>query len=255
MTDDLKERLRERQATAGFYSPKPGVIRAVYRDDTLTTEALAYITDLEARLAAAEAELAAANNEFGSETASWPGLWKRIAQLKELSNERWQRAEAAEAGQAAQPVAHVDGRSYRKKPVVVKGVKGEFYPCKPDIFAATYDPANQPTAPVVPAEGLANRRAYQVGYAAGQAAALRSAPPVGARVRPLEWHRIGTFGGDCYDASATGVVYRIVPKADGTFWLTAPSTTTATLEAAKAAAQADYEARILAALLPAVESP
>lgn len=24
---------------------------------------------------------------------------------------------------------------------VIKGVKGEFYPCKPDIFAATYDPA------------------------------------------------------------------------------------------------------------------
>ena len=155
---------------------------------------------------------------------------------------------AREAGQAAQPVAHVDGRSYRKKPVVVKavqwtgenlreviafmdgppetkshhagmmweqyedlvrknglkiytlegkmdaspgdwiikGVKGEFYPCKPDIFAATYDPANQPTAPVAPAEGLSNPRAYQVGYAVGQAAALRSAPPVGARVRPWE---------------------------------------------------------------------
>lgn len=24
---------------------------------------------------------------------------------------------------------------------VIKGVKGEFYPCKPDIFAATYDAA------------------------------------------------------------------------------------------------------------------
>jgi hypothetical protein len=26
---------------------------------------------------------------------------------------------------------------FRKKPV---GVKGELYPCKPDIFAATYEP-------------------------------------------------------------------------------------------------------------------
>jgi hypothetical protein len=25
---------------------------------------------------------------------------------------------------------------------IIKGVKGEFYPCKPDIFAATYDPAH-----------------------------------------------------------------------------------------------------------------
>ena len=24
---------------------------------------------------------------------------------------------------------------------VIRGVKGEFYPCKPDIFATTYDPA------------------------------------------------------------------------------------------------------------------
>ena len=25
---------------------------------------------------------------------------------------------------------------------VIQGVAGEFYPCKPDIFAATYEPAN-----------------------------------------------------------------------------------------------------------------
>jgi hypothetical protein len=24
---------------------------------------------------------------------------------------------------------------------IIRGVKGEFYPCKPDIFKATYDPA------------------------------------------------------------------------------------------------------------------
>lgn len=27
---------------------------------------------------------------------------------------------------------------------IIKGVKGEFYPCKPDIFAATYDPVDDP---------------------------------------------------------------------------------------------------------------
>ncbi len=26
---------------------------------------------------------------------------------------------------------------------IIKGVKGEFYPCKPDIFAATYDPVGE----------------------------------------------------------------------------------------------------------------
>ena len=25
---------------------------------------------------------------------------------------------------------------------IIKGVQGEFYPCKPDIFAATYEPAD-----------------------------------------------------------------------------------------------------------------
>lgn len=25
---------------------------------------------------------------------------------------------------------------------IIRGVKGEFYPCKPDIFEATYEPAN-----------------------------------------------------------------------------------------------------------------
>lgn len=28
--------------------------------------------------------------------------------------------------------------------VIIRGVKGEFYPCKPDVFAATYDRAGEP---------------------------------------------------------------------------------------------------------------
>lgn len=27
---------------------------------------------------------------------------------------------------------------------IIRGVKGEFYPCKPDIFSATYDPVDPP---------------------------------------------------------------------------------------------------------------
>jgi hypothetical protein len=29
---------------------------------------------------------------------------------------------------------------------IIKGVKGEFYPCKPDIFAATYEPVEEHSA-------------------------------------------------------------------------------------------------------------
>lgn len=34
---------------------------------------------------------------------------------------------------------------------IIKGIKGEFYPCKPDIFAATYEPA---TAPIPAQTGI-----------------------------------------------------------------------------------------------------
>jgi hypothetical protein len=27
---------------------------------------------------------------------------------------------------------------------IIKGIKGEFYPCKPDIFEATYEPVDTP---------------------------------------------------------------------------------------------------------------
>jgi hypothetical protein len=35
---------------------------------------------------------------------------------------------------------------------IIRGVKGEFYPCKPDIFAATYEPADSDVQP--PAEAV-----------------------------------------------------------------------------------------------------
>ncbi|MGC0427631.1 hypothetical protein RKD32_003986 [Streptomyces sp. SAI-195] len=28
---------------------------------------------------------------------------------------------------------------------IIRGVQGEYYPCKPDIFEATYEPAEEPT--------------------------------------------------------------------------------------------------------------
>lgn len=28
---------------------------------------------------------------------------------------------------------------------IIRGVKGEFYPCKPDVFGATYEPAPEPS--------------------------------------------------------------------------------------------------------------
>ena len=28
---------------------------------------------------------------------------------------------------------------------IIRGIAGEFYPCKPDIFAATYEPVEEPS--------------------------------------------------------------------------------------------------------------
>ena len=35
---------------------------------------------------------------------------------------------------------------------IIKGIKGEFYPCKPDIFNATYDPVDCPSTETAPAK-------------------------------------------------------------------------------------------------------
>jgi hypothetical protein len=49
---------------------------------------------------------------------------------------------------------------------IIKGIQGEFYPCKPDIFAATYEPATRPlveAADVLPPALAQLERARQVG--------------------------------------------------------------------------------------------
>lgn len=35
---------------------------------------------------------------------------------------------------------------------LIKGIKGELYPCKPDIFALTYEPADTSERPAMPRE-------------------------------------------------------------------------------------------------------
>lgn len=61
----------------------------------------------EAALKLAQEELEKANNEFGSQTAAWPDLWKRIAEIKQYSGEQWRRAEKAESTvKECQKIAH-----------------------------------------------------------------------------------------------------------------------------------------------------
>ena len=47
----------------------------------------------------------------------------------------------------ADETLHIDTREGRMTASlldwIIRGVQGELYPCKPDIFAATYEPTNQ----------------------------------------------------------------------------------------------------------------
>ncbi len=49
---------------------------------------------------------------------------------------------------------------------IIRGVKGELYPCKPDIFAATYEPAALPAADL--------ERAWKMGRDAGAVTAFNA---------------------------------------------------------------------------------
>jgi hypothetical protein len=40
---------------------------------------------------------------------------------------------------------------------IITGVKGEMYPCKPDIFAATYDPVSESRPTIDELEAILNR--------------------------------------------------------------------------------------------------
>ena len=72
------------------------------------------------------------------EAVCWDGSQEAVEELGRLT------------GNAGFPVGHsgsiiiitLEGEM-RAMPVdwIIKGVKGEFYPCKPDIFEATYEPA------------------------------------------------------------------------------------------------------------------
>lgn len=108
MTDDLKERLRAKRTAVGFCSPEPGVIETVYGDDQLTTDDLAYITNLESRLAAAvEVQDRLMSERYQqylraeAAEANVNRLQEGEARLSLLLNETAQARDAAEAGEDA----------------------------------------------------------------------------------------------------------------------------------------------------------
>lgn len=71
-------------------------------------------------------------------------LWDGSAETANLFlGERYtQDWEYASKGEQAILIPTLDGKMRGEVgDYIIKGIKGEFYPCKPDIFEASYEPA------------------------------------------------------------------------------------------------------------------
>jgi len=80
------------------------------------------------------------------EAIRWDGL--NLEEIKEFVGKDLQYDISDAAYQAGQGRPHVDMKIHTlegdhvcsKGDFIIKGVHGEFYPCKPDIFEKTYEP-------------------------------------------------------------------------------------------------------------------
>ena len=69
---------------------------------------------------------------------------------------------------------------------IITGVRGEQYPCKPDIFEQTYEPADTPTVDAVSCEGCTHKGKWENEYENGY-----SSPCTNCKRRALDnWERM-----------------------------------------------------------------
>lgn len=91
---------------------------------------------------------------------------------------------------------------------IIKGVQGEFYPCKPDIFAATYSPAQSHGDPVTlrveadttQAKAYVEQQLEALESWKAQALAVQGAAE--ERLRPLLKDLPGVLGRNLFDVAA-----------------------------------------------------
>jgi hypothetical protein len=74
------------------------------------------------------------------EAVQWDGTKAAWDQIHAMGEIKW---EPGEMGSETFSIQTIDGNwaHIHKGTWVCKGVQGEFYPCRPDIFDATYAPA------------------------------------------------------------------------------------------------------------------
>jgi hypothetical protein len=72
------------------------------------------------------------------EAVQWQGTKQSWNEIMDMGLTRWK---PGDTGSETFIIETLEGdHLVRKGDYVIKGVKGEFYPCKPDVFEATYEP-------------------------------------------------------------------------------------------------------------------
>lgn len=75
------------------------------------------------------------------EAVQWQGTKQSWNEIMDMGLTRWK---PGDMGSDTFIIETLEGdHLVRKWDYVIKGVKGEFYPCKPDIFEATYEPVGR----------------------------------------------------------------------------------------------------------------
>lgn len=74
------------------------------------------------------------------EAVQFAGTWGSFLEIQEWSDRRVK----GEKGDGTLTIETLEGTMTAVKgDWIIRGVKGELYPCKPDIFAATYEPVGE----------------------------------------------------------------------------------------------------------------
>lgn len=91
---------------------------------------------------------------------------------------------------------------------IIRGVKGEYYPCKPDIFEATYEDADRRAPDPLPGLLREAREALEAAAKGGEAAADELMTEFISKKRAANW---GIINGGLL---ACGTALRILPRLD-----------------------------------------
>jgi len=77
------------------------------------------------------------------EAVQWLGTKKTWDEVMRLGHFRWNPGEAESLADEWYIETLEGNHRVSRGDWIIRGVAGEFYPCKPDIFAATYEPAEE----------------------------------------------------------------------------------------------------------------